>query len=82
MADRQPGRAPREPAIGDKRALFAQASALQERCGVQHFLHSRPPGRPLVADDHHLTGLHLTLEDRGHRLLLGFAHPCGTGEFP
>ena len=46
MADRQPGRAPREPAVGDKCALFAQASALQERCGVQHFLHSRPPGRP------------------------------------
>ena len=56
-------RAAGEAAVGDERALLAQAQALEVGGRVEHLLHAGSSLRPLVADHHYVAGLHLAAED-------------------
>src|SRR5690554_1080852 len=71
-----------EPAVGDQGAHLAQTAALEEARRVQHLLHARTALGALVADDHHVTGLHRLVEDAVDRFLLAFEHLGRAAEGP
>src|SRR5699024_11222732 len=73
VADGDAAGAPGEPAVGDQGAGLPELAALEERRGVEHLLHAGTALRALVADDHHVPGLHRLFEDLLDRLLLRVA---------
>src|SRR5262249_12886120 len=80
MSDRESGRAARETAVGDERALLREAPALQIAGRQEHLLHAGPTFRPLVTHDDDVAGLHPVIEDVGDEGILTFVDACGTAE--
>src|SRR6266446_1596064 len=71
-------RAARESPIGNECHLFAKTHAHNIGSGSQHFLHARPTTRPFIANDDHITGLYLAIENTRASLLLRIEDACGT----
>ena len=63
MADGEPRGAAGKTAIGDQGTFLTQMDGFKVGSGVEHLLHPRPPFRPLIADDHHITGLDQTTQN-------------------
>ena len=59
MPDHQPVRRTREAAVGDQCDVLAEPLADDRGGHMQHLAHARAPGRPLVANHDHGTGLDL-----------------------
>ncbi len=80
MTDRQAGGSARESPICEQRANLAQTFGFQVARGIEHLLHARAAARPLVSDDHDVSGLYFAAEDRFHRRILTFCDHRGTPE--
>ncbi len=74
MADGQARGAAGEAPIGQQRAGLAQALGLDVAGGVQHLLHAGTALGAFVAHDHHVTSLHLVVQNIGHGLVLRLGH--------
>src|SRR5690606_31427749 len=80
MADREAGRAARETAIRDERAILAEPFRLEVAGRIEHLLHARTAARTFVADHDHIAGDHPVAEDRLHRRILALVDLGGPGE--
>ena len=64
-----------------RRDLIVQAHAFDGRGGGQHLLHARPAARAFVADNNHVAGLDLAVDNTFVRLRFRLEDNHRAGEF-
>src|SRR5690606_18335087 len=81
VADAHPGRPSGEAPVGDEQHVLAETRSLDGAGDLEHLSHPGTTLRALGADDDHVTGLDLVVEESGESALLPVEH-AGRADEP